>query len=70
MKEGDTTIINLDIATLRTADTYPVFHDERIRELLRRKSPYIALLNSRGEFKALLDRQKLAALVGEAMVDG
>ena len=42
--------------------------DKRIRELLLHKAPYIALVNSRGEFKCLLDRQKLAALVGETLV--
>jgi hypothetical protein len=44
-------------------------NEERIRQVLCRESRYIALVNSRGEFKALLDRQKLAALVGDAMAD-
>jgi hypothetical protein len=51
-------------------ETPGVSNEERIRELLRRKTRYIARVNSRGEFEALLDRQKLAALVGEAMVNG
>ncbi len=50
-------------------ETPGISNEERIRELLRRKSPYIALVNSQGEFKALLERQKLAVLVDEATVD-
>lgn len=42
--------------------------EERIRALLFRKAPYIALVNSQREFKALLDRQKLAALIGETLI--
>ncbi len=45
-----------------------VSNEERIRALLSRKTPYIALVNSRFEFKALLDHQKLAVLVGEASI--
>ena len=33
--------------------------DERLKALLRRTAPYIALVNSKGEFKSLLNRQKL-----------
>lgn len=54
--------------SLHYVETPGVSSEERIRELLRRKTPYIALVNSRGEFKALLDRQKLAALVGETLI--
>ncbi len=42
--------------------------EERTRALLSRKAPYIALVNSQREFKALIDRQKLAALVGETLI--
>jgi hypothetical protein len=42
--------------------------EERIRALLFCKAPYIAVVNSRGELKTLLDRQKLAALVGETLI--
>ena len=42
--------------------------EEKIRTLLFRKAPYIAVVNSQGEFRALLDRQKLAALVGDALI--
>jgi hypothetical protein len=43
--------------------------EKRSKELLHRKSPFVALLNSRDEFQRLVDRQKLAVLIGEAMVD-
>lgn len=33
--------------------------DKRIRELLGLEAPFIALVNSKGEFQRLLDRQKL-----------
>ena len=42
--------------------------EERIRSLLFRKAPYIALVNSQREFKALLDRQRLTALIGETLI--
>jgi hypothetical protein len=42
--------------------------DDKVRKVLSRKAPYIAVVNSCGEFKALLDREKLAALVGNASV--
>jgi len=44
--------------------------ETRCKALLRRQSPFVALVNSRGEFKALLDRQKLVALVCEASIHG
>lgn len=49
-------------------ETQDGFSEERIRQLLARKAPYIAVVNSQNEFMYLLDRQKLAALVGEAAV--
>jgi hypothetical protein len=42
--------------------------EDRIRALLRRGSPYIALTNSQDEFKGLIDRHKLAAEVGERLI--
>jgi len=39
------------------------------KELLQRKAPFIALVNSRDEFKRLVDRQKLAVLVGELLIE-
>lgn len=40
-------------------DTPDTRVDVRIRELLRRTAPYIALVNSKVEFKSLLNRQEL-----------
>lgn len=45
-----------------------VSNEEQIRALLFRKAPYVALVNSQHEFKALIDRQKLVALIGEALI--
>lgn len=42
----------------------------RLKDLLYRKAPFVALVNSRDEFQRLLDRQKLAVVVGEALIDG
>ncbi len=40
-------------------DTPDIQTAQRTRELIRRKAPFIALVNSKGEFQRLLDRQKL-----------
>lgn len=42
--------------------------EERTRALLTRKAPYVALVNSQLEFKALLDREKLSAQVVETLL--
>jgi len=39
------------------------------QELLHRKAPFIALVNSKDEFQRLLDRQKLVALVAETLIE-
>lgn len=49
-------------------DSPDVSNEERTRALLFRKAPYIALVNSQREFKALIDRQKLVALIGESLI--
>lgn len=41
--------------------------DKRMRELLHRPVPYIALVNSKGEFKSLLSRQKLLEQVAQSL---
>jgi hypothetical protein len=53
----------------RYVESPDVSTEDRNRALLRRKSPYIALMNSQGEFKALIDRQKLVALVAETLIE-
>jgi hypothetical protein len=49
-------------------ESHGVSAEERIRALLFCKAPYIALVNSQREFKTLLDREKLVALVGETLI--
>jgi hypothetical protein len=48
-------------------DSPNVSSEERTRQILSSKAPYIAVVNSRYEFIRLLDRQKLAAMVGDAL---
>jgi hypothetical protein len=45
--------------TSRYDDLLDTPTEERTKELLHRKAPFIALVNSRGEFQRLLDRQEL-----------
>lgn len=42
--------------------------EKRAKELLHCKAPFIALVNSKGEFQRLLDRQKLMAQVVETFI--
>ncbi len=42
---------------------------DRIKALLSCKAPSIAIVNSKGEFTSMLDRQKLAALVGKNLIN-
>lgn len=49
-------------------DSPDVSTEERTRALLFRKAPYVALVNSQHEFKALIDRQKLIAIIGETLI--
>ena len=44
-------------------DTPAIQTDKRTRELVYRKAPFIALVNSKGEFQSLLELQKLLELV-------
>lgn len=46
-------------------DTPDIQADKRMQELLHRKAPYIALVNSKGEFKSLLNREKLLEQVAK-----
>lgn len=41
--------------------------EKRAKDLLGRKSPFIALINSKGEFQHLLDRQKLLEQVTQSL---
>lgn len=43
-------------------------NEEKIRALLFCTAPYVAVVNSQGEFTKLIDRQKLAVLVGETLI--
>lgn len=43
--------------------------EKRVKELLHHRAPFVAVVNSRNEFQRLLDRQKLAAMVAEAIAD-
>ncbi len=44
-------------------DTPDIQTDKRTRELVCRKAPFIALVNSKAEFQSLLERQKLLELL-------
>ena len=46
-------------------DTPDIQADKRMQELLHRKAPYIALVNSKGELKSLLNREKLLEQVAK-----
>ena len=48
-------------------DTPDIPAEKRAKELLNRKAPFIALINSKGEFKELLDRQKLLEQVVQSL---
>lgn len=48
-------------------DTPGIKADDRIRELLLREAPYIALVNSKGGFKQLLNRNKLLEQVARSI---
>jgi hypothetical protein len=54
--------------TSHYVDMPDVSHEERSSEILQRKAPFIALVNSKGEFKSLLERQKLLEQVAESML--
>jgi len=42
--------------------------EKRSAEILQRKAPFIALVNSKGEFKSLLERRKLLEQVAESVL--
>ncbi len=48
-------------------DTLDIQTDKRMRELLFRKAPFIALVNSKEEFQRLLDRQKLLEQLAQSL---
>ena len=48
-------------------DTSDIPAEKRAKELLNRRAPFIALINSKGEFKELLDRQKLLEQVVQSL---
>ena len=43
--------------------------EQKVKELIQRRAPFIALINSKNEFQRLIDRQKLAILVGETLIE-
>lgn len=49
-------------------DSPDVTTEDKTRALIARKAPYIALVNSLGEFQVLIDRQKLVDLVANASI--
>ena len=48
-------------------DSPDIQADKRMRELLRRTAPHIALVNSKGEFNSLLDRHRLLEQMAEQL---
>jgi hypothetical protein len=61
--------ILFDVELSKLEDTPDTVADERTRALLRRPLPFVAIVNQRGEFQRLIDRQVLieqvAAKLGE-----
>ncbi|WP_372950607.1 hypothetical protein [Mariniphaga sp.] len=43
-------------------------NEKQIKELMQHKAPFVALTNSKNEFISLIDRNKLAALIGENLM--
>jgi hypothetical protein len=66
-KDLRSALFDLELSQLEDTPDTPA--ENRTRAVLRRRLPFVALVNQRGEFKRLIDRQVVIELVAATLGD-